>query len=36
MYACQKVADMLERDDHLRRQVIDIREQIYGPSKLAY
>ena len=36
MYACQKVADMLERDDRLRRQVIDIREQIYGPSKLAY
>ena len=36
MYACQKIADMLERDDHLRRQVIDIREQIYGPSKLAY
>jgi chromosomal replication initiator protein len=36
MYACQKVADMLERDDRLRRQVIDIREQIYGPSRLAY
>ena len=36
LYACQKVADMLERNDHLRRQVIDIREQIYGPSKLAY
>jgi chromosomal replication initiator protein len=36
MYACQKVADMLERDDHLRRQVIDIREQIYGSSRLAY
>lgn len=35
-YACQKVADMLERDDHLRRQVINIREQIYGPSKLTY
>jgi chromosomal replication initiator protein len=36
LYACQKVADMLERDDHLRRQVIDIREQIYGPSRLGY
>lgn len=36
MYACQKVADLLESDDRLRRQVIDIREQIYGPSKLSY
>lgn len=35
MYACQKVADKLERDDHLRRQMIEIREQIYGQSKLA-
>jgi chromosomal replication initiator protein len=35
MYACQKVSDMLERDDQLRRQVIKIKEQIYGQSKLA-
>ncbi len=35
MYACQKVADMLERDDKLRRQVIKIREQIYGQSKVS-
>jgi chromosomal replication initiator protein len=35
MYACQKVADLLERDDRLRRQVIEIREQIYGQSHLA-
>ncbi len=34
MYACQKVTDMLERDDKLRRQVIKIREQIYGQSKM--
>jgi chromosomal replication initiator protein len=34
MYACQKVTDLLERDDKLRRQVIDIRDQIYGQSKL--
>jgi chromosomal replication initiator protein len=34
MYACQKVTDMLERDDKLRRQVIRIREQIYGQSNL--
>ncbi len=30
MYGCDKVADMLERDDRLRRQVIEIREQLYG------
>jgi chromosomal replication initiator protein len=32
MYGCDKVADMLERDDRLRRQVIEIREQLYGHS----
>ena len=30
MYACDKVADLLERDDRLRRQVIKVREQIFG------
>jgi chromosomal replication initiator protein len=35
MYACQKVSDLLECDDKLRRQVIKIREQIYGQSKLS-
>jgi len=35
MYACDKVADLLERDDHLRRQVVEIRERIYGPAHLA-
>ena len=30
MYACDKVADMLERDDRLRRQVIEIREQLFN------
>jgi len=35
MYACQKITDLLERDDKLRRQVIKIREQIYGQSKLS-
>ena len=33
MYGCDKVADMLERDDRLRRQVIEIKEQLYGPSR---
>jgi len=35
MYACQKVTDLLERDDKLRHRVIEIREQIYGQSKLS-
>ncbi len=30
MYACEKVADLIERDDRLRRQVLRIREQLYG------
>ena len=29
MYACEKVADMLERDDKVRRQVVQIRQQLY-------
>ncbi len=33
MYACEKVADILERDDRLRRQVIEIKERIYGPAR---
>jgi chromosomal replication initiator protein len=35
MYGCEKIADLLERDDHLRRQLIDIKEQLYGRSSLA-
>ena len=30
MYGCDKVADMVERDDAARRQVIAIREQLYN------
>ena len=30
LYACEKVADMMERDDRLRRQVLQIREQLYS------
>jgi chromosomal replication initiator protein len=30
MYACEKVADLIERDDRFRRQVLRIREQLYG------
>ncbi|MBN1667603.1 MAG: chromosomal replication initiator protein DnaA, partial [Anaerolineales bacterium] len=35
MYGCDKVADMLERDDNLRRELIEIREQIFGPSRVS-
>lgn len=30
MYGCDKVADMIEQDDRLRRQVVDVRDLIYG------
>ena len=30
MYACEKVSDMIERDDRLRRQVLQLREQLFG------
>ncbi|NUM45924.1 MAG: chromosomal replication initiator protein DnaA [Anaerolineales bacterium] len=33
MYACEKVADLLERDHRLRRQIVDIREQLYGQTR---
>jgi chromosomal replication initiator protein len=35
IHACNKVADLIERDDYLRRQIIRIREQLYGRSPLA-
>jgi chromosomal replication initiator protein len=35
MYACDKVADLIETDSRLRRQVIQIRERLYGRSSLA-
>lgn len=34
MYGCEKVADMLERDDRLRRQLIEIREHLYGRANI--
>jgi chromosomal replication initiator protein len=30
IYACEKVADLLERDDRLRRQIVQIRQQLYA------
>ena len=34
MYACEKIGDLLERDDRLRRQVIDIRERLFGQYRV--
>lgn len=34
MYGCDKIADLLERDDRLRRQVIEIRENLYGQADI--
>jgi chromosomal replication initiator protein len=36
MYACDKVSDLLEEDARLRRQVVDIRDQLYGQPVPAY
>ena len=35
MYAFEKVNGMIEQDDRLRRQIIGIREQLYGRSPLS-
>jgi chromosomal replication initiator protein len=32
MYGCEKVADLLERDDRFRHQVFEIKENIYGAN----
>jgi chromosomal replication initiator protein len=34
MYGCEKVAEMLEQDDKLRRQVINIKERLFGTANL--
>jgi chromosomal replication initiator protein len=34
IYGIEKITDMLERDDRLRRQLIEIREQLYGPARM--
>lgn len=30
MYGCDKIADLIESDEQMRRQVTDLREQLYG------
>ncbi|MDW8227075.1 MAG: chromosomal replication initiator protein DnaA [Anaerolineales bacterium] len=32
MYACEKVADLIERDEKIRRQVVQMRNMLYGTS----
>ena len=32
IYGCDKISDLLERDDRLRRQVIEIREHLHGSA----
>jgi chromosomal replication initiator protein len=34
MYACDKVTDLIERDDRMRRQIIQIRERLYGRAPI--
>lgn len=34
MYACEKVADLIERDDRFRRQIVQIREQLFGQGRV--
>lgn len=36
MYGCEKVADLLERDDRLRRQVVEIRKRLYNGAHLMH
>jgi chromosomal replication initiator protein len=33
MYGCDKVADLIERDDRFRRQVLQLREQLFGSGR---
>jgi chromosomal replication initiator protein len=34
IYACEKVTDMMETDDRFRRQILNIREQLYGHASV--
>ncbi len=35
MYGCKKIAGLIDQDDHLRRQVVDIRDNLYGPELIS-
>jgi len=32
MYGCEKISEMLERDDRFRRQILEIKEQLFGAN----
>ncbi len=34
MYACEKVSDLMETDDRFRRQILTLREQLYGHASV--
>jgi len=36
MYACDKVKDLIERDDKIRRQVLSLREQLFTKPQAAF
>jgi chromosomal replication initiator protein len=33
MYGCEKIIEMLDTNDRLRRQVMQVKEQLYGPAR---
>ncbi len=33
LYGCEKIADMLERDDRLRKEILEIKEKLYGNAR---
>jgi chromosomal replication initiator protein len=35
MYGCEKVAELLEEDDRFRRQVLDVKERLYGSHAIS-
>jgi hypothetical protein len=32
MYAIEKITDQIERDDRLRRDIVSIKQQLYGQA----
>jgi chromosomal replication initiator protein len=34
LYACEKITDLIESDDRFRKQVVDLRERLYGQANL--
>jgi chromosomal replication initiator protein len=34
IYACEKVNDLMDTDDRFRRQILNLREQLYGHASV--